>query len=76
MNDTNVDASMHNSFPILHILTIIFVLSKILGYIDWSWFLVLLPTIIRYILDFIEIIICFSILKNYNKSFWTGDKGN
>lgn len=29
-----------------HILTIIFVIAKIVGYIDWSWWLVLLPSII------------------------------
>lgn len=29
-----------------HILTIIFVIAKILGYITWSWWLVFLPSII------------------------------
>lgn len=29
-----------------HILTIIFVIAKIVGYIEWSWWLVLLPSII------------------------------
>ena len=29
-----------------HILTIIFVIAKIVGYINWSWWLVLLPLII------------------------------
>ena len=29
-----------------HILTIIFVIAKIIGYIEWSWWLVLLPSII------------------------------
>lgn len=29
-----------------HILTIIFVIAKIVGYINWSWWLVLLPSII------------------------------
>ena len=29
-----------------HILTIIFVIAKIVGYISWSWWLVLLPSII------------------------------
>ena len=29
-----------------HILTIIFVIAKIVGYITWSWWLVLLPSII------------------------------
>jgi hypothetical protein len=29
-----------------HILTIIFVIAKILDYINWSWWLVLLPSLI------------------------------
>lgn len=29
-----------------HILTIIFVIAKIVGYINWSWWLVLLPSLI------------------------------
>ena len=29
-----------------HIITIIFVIAKIVGYINWSWWLVLLPSII------------------------------
>lgn len=29
-----------------NILTIIFVIAKILGYIDWSWWLVFLPTLV------------------------------
>ena len=30
----------------LTLLTIVFFLAKILGYIDWSWWLVLAPTLI------------------------------
>lgn len=30
----------------LHMLTIIFVIAKLAGYIHWSWWLVLLPSII------------------------------
>ena len=30
---------------ILNILTVIFVIAKITGYIDWSWWLVLAPTL-------------------------------
>ena len=33
-------------FAYAHILTIIFVIAKIVGYINWSWWLVLLPSII------------------------------
>lgn len=31
---------------ILHVLTLIFVIAKITGYINWSWWIVLLPTLI------------------------------
>ena len=40
------------------VLTIIFVVLKILGRIDWSWWLVLLPKIIAVVL---YIIICVSV---------------
>jgi hypothetical protein len=30
----------------VHILTLIFVVAKILGYVSWSWWLVFLPSII------------------------------
>jgi hypothetical protein len=32
---------------LLSILTVIFVIAKILGYITWSWWLVLAPTLIH-----------------------------
>ena len=64
-----IETDINNPFPILHILTIIFVLSKILGYIDWSWFLVLLPTIIEYIIQYVKLALVISILKK--KSSWT-----
>lgn len=31
------------NFPLFGILTIIFVVAKIMGYINWSWWLVFLP---------------------------------
>lgn len=34
---------------ILNTLTMIFVVLKLLGVIDWSWWVVLLPSIIRYV---------------------------
>lgn len=40
------------------VLTIIFIVLKILGKIDWSWWLVLLPEIIAVVL---YIIICVSV---------------
>lgn len=32
------------------VLTLIFIVLKILGYVQWSWFLVLLPEIIAFVL--------------------------
>ena len=43
---------------IIEILTIIFVICKLIGLIDWNWFLVLLPEIITaaiYLLSLIHI---------------------
>ena len=36
------------SFPFLGILTLIFITLKLTGYIDWSWFWVLSPTILTF----------------------------
>jgi len=44
----------------LGLLTIVFVIAKIVGFIDWSWWLVFTPTIVGallFILAFIFIII-------------------
>jgi len=35
---------------LLNILTAIFVVAKITGYIDWSWWLVFAPTLVNFIL--------------------------
>ena len=37
---------VYKGISFAHILTIIFVIAKIVGYINWSWWLVLLPSII------------------------------
>ena len=37
---------VYKGIGLAHILTIIFVIAKIVGYIEWSWWLVLLPSII------------------------------
>lgn len=39
------------------LLTLIFVIAKIFGYIDWSWLLVFTPTIIGVVLFFAIIIL-------------------
>lgn len=63
------------------ILTIIFVLSKILGFISWSWWLVFLPEIIAIILYIIPIVFLFiagfvkSIKENSNESLKSKEDG-
>jgi hypothetical protein len=37
---------------LLNILTVIFVIAKIVGYIDWSWWLVFAPTLFSFTLFF------------------------
>lgn len=37
---------VYRGLKLTHILTIIFVIAKIVGYINWSWWLVLLPSLI------------------------------
>lgn len=34
----------------LHLLTIVFVIAKIMNYIDWSWWLVFTPSILAVVL--------------------------
>lgn len=43
----------------LGILTVAFVILKVLGLIDWSWWLVLSPTLIPLALNIILIIVLF-----------------
>lgn len=45
------------NFNILHILTIIFIFLKLCNVIGWSWFLILLPSIINLVLALISILI-------------------
>ena len=58
------------------LLTIIFILAKIFGVIDWNWFLVLLPELIAIVVYLTFILIaCYNSKKienNFDK-FW-GDK--
>lgn len=48
---------------ILEVLTIVFVVLKLIGVIEWSWFFVLLPTIISFSFYAIFMIISL-IIKN------------
>lgn len=40
-------------------LTLLFVAAKLLGYIDWSWWLVLLPGIIKIVLMVFAVVVVF-----------------
>lgn len=55
------------------VLTIIFIVLKLLGVIDWNWFLVLLPEIIAAIFYMIFIFIIVSANKDTD-DFWTDEK--
>ena len=51
----------------LEILTVVFVVLKLTGNIDWSWWLVLLPEIVAVFLYFvIPIIMCVLIKRKYS----------
>lgn len=45
------------NFNLLHILTISFVILKLCNVIEWSWFLVILPSIINWTIILILIIV-------------------
>jgi hypothetical protein len=40
-------------------LTLIFVMAKLLGYVDWSWWLVLLPGIIKVLMTILSLAVVF-----------------
>lgn len=49
---------VYRGLKLTHILTIIFVIAKILGYINWSWWLVFLPSLISLGLGLVIWLIC------------------
>ena len=51
------------------VLTIIFIVLKLLNIIDWNWFLVLLPEIIAMTIYLIAVIICIFQCWGINKEF-------
>lgn len=53
---------VYKGLGLLNILTIIFVIAKICGAITWSWWLVLLPTIINVGLSIFVLLFIFIIL--------------
>ena len=53
---------VYKGLGLLNILTIIFVIAKICGAITWSWWLVLLPTIINVGLTILVWLVIFIVL--------------
>lgn len=53
----------------IEVLTIIFIVLKLLNIIDWSWFLVLLPEMIALIAYLIVVIIGMFQYRSINKEF-------
>lgn len=57
-----------NSIGFFGLLTLIFITLKLTGYIDWSWWLVLLPLFIPVIIIFAILAIMFSLGARARKS--------
>ena len=60
-----------NSIGFFGLLTLIFITLKLTGYIDWSWWLVLLPLFIPVIIIFTILAIMFALgarVRNTRKS--------
>lgn len=55
------------------VLTIIFIVLKLLGVIDWNWFLVLLPEIIAFAFYMLIIVMVGSQERDIKK-FWKDEK--
>ena len=61
----------NNSIGFFGLLTIVFITLKLTGYIDWSWWLVLLPLFIPVIIIFTILAIMFALgarVRNTRKS--------
>ena len=46
MSDEKTVNVNSTGFGILNVLTVIFVIAKLTGYLDWSWWLVLAPSLV------------------------------
>lgn len=55
------------------VLTIVFIVLKLLGVIDWNWFLVLLPEIIAFAF-YILVIVMVGSQERDIKKFWKDEK--
>jgi hypothetical protein len=53
--------STNNFVNFCNLLTLLFIALKLTGVISWSWLLVLLPTILRYTIGVLILIICYLI---------------
>lgn len=56
------------------VLTIIFIVLKLLGVIDWNWFFVLLPEIIAFSVYILAIVITAKGQERKIKKLWKDDK--
>ena len=57
-------------FGITTVLSLIFMILKLTGYIDWSWFLVFLPSIIIWGIFFIGVLVTltFALFPSFKKT--------
>jgi len=58
----NSSNSSSKGLGLTSILTIIFVIAKILGYINWSWWLVFSPTLI--VIAFVILLVILGMIAN------------
>lgn len=70
MNDNNNKHNNAGGLGLGTILTIVFVVLKLCGVIDWAWIWVLAPLWISAALTIILVILIFVIAKIKEKQFW------
>lgn len=63
MNNNNKSTSVYKGIVFSGLLQIVFIVLKLRGVIDWSWFLVLSPIWIGIILFVVLIVICCLIIS-------------
>ena len=60
MNNNN--NTTHTGLGFLSILTLIFVVAKIMGYLSWSWWVVFLPMLIPVALIIVAIVVSWIVM--------------
>lgn len=65
--NNNKSSSSNTGLGLGTILTIIFVVLKLCGVIDWSWWLVFLPVIIGFVLSLIILIVATCVYVHISK---------